>query len=498
MMKTTETLKAIRSLSQDLKERFSLSSTPTEEDYARLVDMSAMAKTCAGHFSDDGKPGAGLIEQDDGRLAIAAGPGVVSSPEKGITLNIDEESPLYFDDDGGLAINPTQKLSVEFFEGLSQENKGHLFNWFNNADKMDPSVTPLPEFTQANSNTLGSEIAFSRDGLRLVVGGKPGSIFRTYLLERNPEGWSIIYHVAHDNLSTRRPLCINGNGDIFIIGFNNTSDMGGYRISREQEGEWQTLESMQKPANGAIGMFYANSVSMDSSGDYLVVGSPGHEDNKGSCFLIRGLDNRSEQRFTLPLPVANDSFGTEVCISADGRTFVASAPGRNDDNGEVTVWQRFGEKWVMHPPLSPDGVAGKFGASLSLNNAGDMLAVGCPEEEARRGAVYLYHRCNNKWEFRAKLTGDASEGEQFGLRVALSGDGGTLAVSSPVGKNKDGIVTGAAWWFGEDLKFRQRLLAEDGMVNHRFGQSIALGRGGNLLAIGAPGAADTGKVYIYE
>lgn len=505
MMKTTETLKAVLSLSQDLKERFSLYGLPTEEDYARLVDIAAMAKTCAGHFSDDGKPGAGLFEQDDGRLAVAAGSGVVSSPENGLTLNIDEESPLYFDDDGGLAINPTQKLSVEFFQGLTPEERMRLFHWFDYADTMKLSENQLPLESFTGKINLGHSLCFSRNGRLFVssVGARSPSI----VFSENNRIWSELYQPETTNRGApSSPLTCNGVGDLYVRGFDiHPNQDGSIGICKENDTAW-SWQYLLGPAD--TGWNFAHDIAL-SNNNLLAVGAPlwgGDNTNYGAVLLVSELLTISDpvilpeqfKLLSLSSPEEGDGFGSSVALNSDGTILVGSAPGRKNNAGEVTIYMRHGEQWVPYPPLVPDIADGQFGTSLSLNAAGDKLAVGSPGEEGNRGAVYVYRRCHSSWELVTKLTGDAIATERFGFRVALSDDGGTLAVSSPVGKNKNGIVTGAAWWFGEDLQLRQRLLAEDGMENDHFGQSIALGRGGNLLAIGAPGAAGTGKVYIYE
>lgn len=495
-MKKIDVQKSVLLSSQELKDKFKLYAIPKAEDYRQLVDAAALAKQYAGDFSQGEVPGVGLTIQDR-KLAVAQGPGVVTSQESGIALNIDEESGLYFDDGGGLAVKPTQTLSLAFFEALSQAERERLFYWFYNADMMNQSPEQLPQYGDLKDKNQGLSICFSRDGQRLITAGRGTENVNFY--SRTKNGWEWSFREAAMRGANLSPLCADKTGSVIIRGRDiHPNDDGSLTVFRESNASWG-VNHITVPVG--VKWFFGTSVAMGNNASLLVVGAPAWNDGGVKCgaiVLIPDLSADIKKYITLPAPEEGDLFGSAVNISADGRVIAASAPGRNSSAGEVTLYIRYGEQWVAQPPLTPDGNGGKFGTSLSLNDAGDMLAVGCPEEENKRGAVYLYRRCNGQWECRAKLTGDASAGEEFGYRVALSGDGGTLAVSSPRGKNKNEVVTGAAWWFGADLQLRRRLLAEDGAAGHKFGQSVALAHGGNLLAVGAPEASTTGKVYLYE
>ncbi|MDV7390622.1 FG-GAP repeat protein, partial [Arthrospira platensis SPKY1] len=83
--------------------------------------------------------------------------------------------------------------------------------------------------------------------------------------------------------------------------------------------------------------------------------------------------------------------------------------------------------------LASDYASGDvFGISVALSSDGNTLAVGADLEDtspaSNNGAVYIFTRSGSTWTQQAKLlASDYASNEQFGYSVALSSDGNTLA-----------------------------------------------------------------------
>jgi len=166
--------------------------------------------------------------------------------------------------------------------------------------------------------------------------------------------------------------------------------------------------------------------------------------------------------------------GNAVAISADGNTLVVGAPhessaarginGNADDNslyasGAAYVFVRRGDAWVQqaYVKASNAGQSDLFGMNVVLSADGSTMAVSAPWERSagtgiggdqnddslpQAGAVYVFTRSADSWSQQAyvkasntgrragegELVGD---GDQFGLSLALSGDGNTMAVGAP-------------------------------------------------------------------
>lgn len=101
------------------------------------------------------------------------------------------------------------------------------------------------------------------------------------------------------------------------------------------------------------------------------------------------------------------------------------------------------------------------------------------------------------------LASDGAEADSFGAGVALSADGGTVAIGSRY-DDDNGFQTGSVYVFvrgalpGFSWAFQQRLQADTAVVGEELGEAVALSADGNTLAAGAPGAVnDRGFVYVF-
>ena len=174
--------------------------------------------------------------------------------------------------------------------------------------------------------------------------------------------------------------------------------------------------------------------------------------------------------------------GNALVVSADGNTIAVGAPhessgasginGNADDNslyasGAVYVFVRRGDAWVQqaYVKASNPGQSDLFGMTVALSADGNVMAVAAPWERsaatgingdqnddslAQAGAVYVFTRAGDSWSqqayVKASNTGRAAsegepigDGDQFGLSLALSGDGNTMAVGAPT---EDSAATG--------------------------------------------------------
>ncbi len=143
----------------------------------------------------------------------------------------------------------------------------------------------------------------------------------------------------------------------------------------------------------------------------------------------------------------------------------------------------------------------EFGYDVAMNDAGDLLAIGAPQESglsgeddnesSGRGAVFIYRRDGdtNTWRFMNYLKPSVVAREHFGRHVALSGDGNVLLVSAPRASSSGGGVQGGAVYIfesdGESWIDRGRYQPGNNDPNDQFGNSIAANGDGSVIVIGA-------------
>ncbi len=171
-------------------------------------------------------------------------------------------------------------------------------------------------------------------------------------------------------------------------------------------------------------------------------------------------------------PDLSDNFGVRLALSADGNTLAVAADREDsaasgidgdaaddslDTAGAVYVFTRDNETWTQQAyvkPSNPD-VQDYFGSSLALSADGDTLAVGAWQENGAdigingneadnslndTGAAYVFVRVGESWSQQAYVkASNTREFQRFGVSVALSADGDTLAVGA---ENEGSAATG--------------------------------------------------------
>jgi hypothetical protein len=136
----------------------------------------------------------------------------------------------------------------------------------------------------------------------------------------------------------------------------------------------------------------------------------------------------------------------KAVVAVSGTTAVVGAPEASDGQGAVYVFSKAGRSWQLTKTLAdPDRIhdGDFFGSSVAISGA--TIAVGAPEENNRRGVVYLFRKFKTRrddWYLLAKLYDPLSRTRQvemtFGTSVALAGN--TLLVGAPGTKNNAGVV----------------------------------------------------------
>ncbi|GFE59572.1 FG-GAP repeat protein [Geobacter sp. AOG2] len=235
---------------------------------------------------------------------------------------------------------------------------------------------------------------------------------------------------------------------------------------------------------------------------------------------------------------AQSFFGYSIALSADGGTMAVGAIGESSGatgiggdqsdtsavgSGAVYVFTRSGLAWSQqaYVKASNTGVSDNFGSSIALSADGGTMAVGAVGESSSAtgidgnqadnsavgsGAVYVFTRSGAAWSQQAYVkASNTGAGDGFGIGVALSGDGGTLAVGAAYeGSSATGIdgnqadnsasQSGAVYVFtrsGAAWSQQAYVKASNTEAGDWFGTSVALSGDGATLAVGAVGESSS-------
>ena len=309
---------------------------------------------------------------------------------------------------------------------------------------------------------FGSSVALSSDGTTLAVAAHFESSAATgidgdqsddslpeagavYVLTRRGNTWSQQAYIKASNTGRAGVGDELGDGDQF-----------GYSIALSGDGD--TL---------AVGAISEDSAARTVNGEQ----SDDSQNATGAVYVFTRTRARwSQQAYLKPFNAgAGDLFGFSVALSADGNTLAASSfdedgstrmiNGPDDDlanaAGAIFVFARDGATWQQTAYLkgSRSERTDQLGYSVAISDDGNTIAGGAGDEDCLLvgvnppgcyndspaviganvwiGAAYVFARKDGGWTEQAFVkASDPRPYNSFGVKLALSGDGDTLAVSA--------------------------------------------------------------------
>lgn len=375
------------------------------------------------------------------------------------------------------------------------------------SDNLAQAIGFLKADVSTADDQFGASVALSGDGGTLAVGA-PGE------------------SSAFTGIATQEPLSAN-----------DMPNSGAVYVFVRQGQRWQQ-QAFVKASTSTTTDRFGESLALSVTGDALAVGAPGR-DARGVVYTFTRSQGAWSERQMLAASASgpNERFGHSLAMSAAGHVLMVGDPRESqlhDDSGAVYVFTHDGTQWNEHVTLKanfPWPNAG-FGTSVSLNAAGDLLAVGAPDSDSMgfsRGSAHVFMLGGMGWQEQAELKAPhATINLQFGTSVALSADGSTLAVGArgdaSAAKGVDGdpqddsaSLAGAVHVFrrdGVNWPHQAYLKASNTDMEDNFGRAVSLSANGDILVIGAPferstadgingnqdnnGSSDVGAAYVFK
>ena len=163
--------------------------------------------------------------------------------------------------------------------------------------------------------------------------------------------------------------------------------------------------------------------------------------------------------------------------------------------GEAYVFVRAGSTWTQQARLTAsDGAEMDWFGRVGI--AGDTIIVGADQDDdfgTKSGSAYVFVRKGIEWcEVQKLNSSDADAGDEFGVRISMSGD--RVLIGANTDDNKNGNNAGSAYVFrfdGSKWVQEAKLLACDGDAGDELGS--ATGLFGDLAVVGAKRHAATGS-----
>jgi len=401
----------------------------------------------------------------------------------------------------------------------------------------------------------GTEVSLSSDGLTMAVGfpryggiGTPLTgkveIWQSSGVSWTKKGNRIVGPT--NNCLAGFSLELDKTGDKVVIGMPNymtdtNLNSGGILIYGYENNNWVKMTGGQQQ-----GEYYGRSgwdVSIAGAGTKVASGLKfasllPYKANSGgiNIYSLNGTGGGWAQlgnaiRNTVLYGFSHPNFGWSVSMNGDGNRIGIGIP----QSGKAATYQYANNEWTILNPVSDTGLDdvkwlgpgenyGKFGWSVSLNNEGDILAVGAPEATSATGVnistqsgnlsggatlVYTYPNTGHPAIFGPIVS---TTGDKFGWSVSLNAIGDKLAVGYPSKNIPDtdssGLpipknLSGGVSVFQNENGTWNTTTANDNMTsyitNDLIGHAVSLNNAGDIVAVGIPHISDKqGYVRVYK
>jgi hypothetical protein len=240
---------------------------------------------------------------------------------------------------------------------------------------------------------------------------------------------------------------------------------------------------------------FATSVAVD--GDYVVIGTPGDNNHKGSVSIFsRNQGGTNTWGLVIQLSAFDgnndDAFGSSIAIS--GQYVIIGAPGNDDsgtDAGAAYIYARNqggNDNWGLVTKLIPETATdgNNFGFAVAIS--GDFTIIGAPgddDNDTDAGAIYIYARNQggaDNWGLMEKLYAEDSifvdgNPDNFGASVAIDGD---YTIIGAPGTDDGSIDSGVAYVFyrhqegNNNWGQQAKLAASDGDAYYHFAEAVSI------------------------
>ena len=191
--------------------------------------------------------------------------------------------------------------------------------------------------------------------------------------------------------------------------------------------------------------------------------------------------------------VAINVDGTRIAIGSAGRYSVLGYVAVWEWDASSEDWARLGGDVVLEGQVAgsvyPGGSEPQCGVSVAMSDDGSLVAAGCLSHAQTDGAVQVFRwdEAVEAWQEHGLRLSEAHNGHM----VALSGNGQVLAIGSPLNEVDGANDAGDARVYAWDDGVAQWVLRGDPLGGEAaqglFGKSLALSADGGTLAVGAPG-----------
>jgi hypothetical protein len=311
-------------------------------------------------------------------------------------------------------------------------------------------------------------------------------------------------------------ISIDSDGSHLAIGATgndgNGSGSGHVRVYEYSSGSWSQVGN---DIDGeAAGDSSGGSVSIDSDGSHVAIGAIGNDGTATNAGHVRiySWDGSTWNQLGNDIDgeANEDQSGYSVSMDSDG-SHVAIGSYLNDGNGSssghVRIYSWDGSAWSqVGSDIDGEAESDRSGRSVSIDSDGSHVAIGAYYNDGNgsdSGHVRVYSWDGSAWNQLGNDIDGEAESDRSGTSVSIDSDGSHVAIgayyndgtASNAGHVRIYSWDGSAWTqVGSDI---------DGeAASDSSGYSVSIDSDGANVAIGAYGndgtASNAGHVRIYD
>ena len=309
----------------------------------------------------------------------------------------------------------------------------------------------------AINDRFGSSVAINSSGNIAVIGAFNDDINglsdvgSAYIFTGNGINWTEAAKITGNDSTSQdffgHSVAINSSGDTILIGVYN-DDVGGVLnigsayIFTGNGANWGQAAKITGNDSSSQD-FFGHSVAINSSGNVAVISAYGDDingiSNVGSAYIFTGNGSNWVQvaKITGNDGAINDGFGSSVAMNSSGNIILVGAYNEDTfytDQGAAYVFTGNGSNWIQTAKIIANdiGDVDLFGASVDLNEAGDVAIISASFEDPKQiysnnltssaGAAYIFSGSPSNWNQIVKLFAplDLQVNANYGTSVSIN------------------------------------------------------------------------------
>ena len=214
------------------------------------------------------------------------------------------------------------------------------------------------------------------------------------------QGNKLVGTGAVGNAQQGGSVAISADGGTAIVGgnYDNSSQGAAWIFTGDNLGNW-TQQGTKLVGTGSVGNAQqGGSVAISADGNTVVMGGSNDNSSQGASWIFtRSGNSWTQQGSKLVGAGSSGSFvyqGASVDISADGNTVVIGAPIDNNSQGASWIFTRSGNTWSQQgTKLVGSGATGflpQQGSEVAISADGKTMMQGGSGDDNNTGAVWVY------------------------------------------------------------------------------------------------------------